>query len=214
MGMRKAESVSRSKYSVEWKNHRWGNREWQGIPPILEWTDMDVLMYMLFRDIPFNEIYEFGFGRCGCTNCCFRSDYELLLNKVFLRSYYDRWQNILTNDFIVNKKQPTLNCTLKEYQEGAWKAGVVRDEPTNDIINEFAGMQNLDIEIAKKYFNKTCMCCNKKLKKDDIALSLKFYGRGIEKFKCVNCISKDFDVSKKELKSRIENFKSQGCELF
>lgn len=214
MGMRKDESKNRSKYEIEWKNNRWGNREWQGVLPILEWSDMDVLLYMLFRKIPFNQIYKFGFNRCGCTNCCFRSDYELLLNKEFLRTYYDRWQLILEKDFIDNKKAPVLNCTLNEYKKGAWKAGVVRDKATNDIIKEFAAHQKLNINIAKKYFDKKCVCCNKKLKKDDIALSMKYYGRYIEQFKCYKCLADDLKVKPSILKNKVKEFKNQGCTLF
>ena len=89
-----------------------------------------------------------------------------------------------------------------------------RDEATEEIIQEFSEQQNLDINIAKKYFNKKCMCCDKKLKKDDIALSMKFCGRHIEKFKCIKCLSEYLEVSVKELKERAKEFKRTGCDLF
>ena len=91
---------------------------------------------------------------------------------------------------------------------------MVREEPTEEVIIEFSQQQGLDLEIAKKYFNKTCMCCSKKLKKDDIALSMKYYGRQIENFKCIKCLSKDLGVDKKILKEKIKDFKSDGCSLF
>ena len=214
MGMRKAESNNRSTYVTEWKNHRWGNRDWQGVLPILEWNDMDVLFYMLYRNIEFNYLYTIGYGRVGCVNCCFRSDYELLLNKHFLEPYHNRWQLILEKDFINNKKSPTLNCSLEEYKNGAWKAGMIRDEATEDIINEFADTQGLDVNIARKYFDKTCMCCGKKLKKDDIGATMKFYGRIVESFKCCKCIAKELKITTKELKEKLKYFKSTGCDLF
>lgn len=214
MGMRKAESNNRSKYSVKWKNTRWGSRDWQGVLPILEWSDMDVLLYMLYRNIPFNYLYTIGYGRVGCVNCCFRSDYELLLNKHFLTPYHDRWQLILEKDFINNKKAPTLNCTLEEYKNGAWKAGMVRDNAAEEVIIEFAQQQGLKIELAEKYFDKKCMCCGKKLKKDDVAATMKFYGRLVESFKCCGCIAKDLGVKTKELKNKLKFFKETGCDLF
>ena len=64
-----------------------------------------------------------------------------------------------------------MNCSLKEYHSN-WCGGVVRDEPTKEIIQEFSEQQGFSIEIAEKYFNKKCMCCDKKLKKDDIALAI------------------------------------------
>lgn len=214
MGMRKAESIGRSEYDVKWKNTRWGNRDWQGILPILEWSDMDVLLYMLYKKIPFNYLYTIGYNRVGCVNCCFRSDYELLLNKHFLTPYHDRWQLILEKDFINNKKSPTLNCTLEEYKNGAWKAGMVRDNATEEVILEFAQQQGLKIELAEKYFDKKCMCCGKKLKKDDVAATMKFYGRLVESFKCCGCIAKDLGVKTKELKNKLKFFKETGCDLF
>lgn len=214
MGMRKAESVGRSEYIVKWKNTRWGNRDWQGILPILEWSDLDVFLYMLYRKIPFNYLYTIGYNRVGCVNCCFRSDYELLLNKHFLTPYHDRWQLILEKDFINNKKAPTLNCTLEEYKHGAWKGGMVRDNATKEVIIEFAQQQGLKIELAEKYFDKKCMCCGKKLKKDDVAATMKFYGRLVESFKCCGCIAKDLGVKTKELKNKLKFFKETGCDLF
>lgn len=214
MGMRSAESAKRSEYGVEWKNHRWTSELWQGILPIIDWTDMDVLLFELSRNIEINDIYTFGFARCGCTNCPYRSDYELMLNKEFLPTYYDRWQQVLKDDFIINKKAPSINCSLDEYTKGAWKGGVVHEEPSEEAIQEFAEQQGLDIDIARKYFNKNCSCCNKKLKKNDIGLSMKYYGRQIEKFRCLSCISEELNIPKKELKEKIKEFKSDNCVLF
>jgi aconitase A len=112
-----------------------------------------------------------------------------------------------------NKKASIMNCTNKEYHS-AWSGGIVRDEATEEVIQEFSEQQGLHIDIARKYFNKTCMCCDKKLKKDDIALSMKYYGRQIEQFKCKKCIGKEFGITNKELKEKIQEFKSDGCQLF
>ncbi len=91
---------------------------------------------------------------------------------------------------------------------------VVHEEPSEEVIKEFAEQQELDINIARKYFNKNCSCCDKKLKKNDIGLSMKYYGRNIETFKCMNCISEDLGIDKKELKEKIKEFKSDNCVLF
>ena len=91
---------------------------------------------------------------------------------------------------------------------------MVRKEPTEEVVLEFAKQQDLDLEIAKKYFNKTCICCDKKLKKDDIALSMKYYGRHIESFKCIKCLGEDLNIDKKVLKEKIKEFKLDGCSLF
>ena len=52
------------------------------------------------------------------------------------------------------------------------------------------------------------------LKKNDIALSMKFYGRQIEKFKCIKCLAEDLGVTQKHLRERAKEFKQTGCDLF
>ena len=66
----------------------------------------------------------------------------------------------------------------------------------------------------EEQIQKTFGCCKKKLKKDDIALSMKFYGRQIEKFKCIKCMSKELNTTVKELRERVKLFKKGGCTLF
>ncbi|WP_195966845.1 hypothetical protein [Clostridium sp. 1001283B150210_160208_E6] len=149
----------------------------------------------------------------GGIACPYYSKSTWVLDKYWYPKLYNRWHNILDKDFVENKKASVMNCTLKEYHLN-WNGGMVRNIPTEEVINEFAEQQDLDINVAKKYFNKTCSCCSKKLKKDDVGLSMKLYGRQIEKFKCVKCIAKDYKTTTKELKERIEHFKNSGCSLF
>lgn len=126
---------------------------------------------------------------------------------------YNRWHDILEKDFIENKKAPILNCTLEEYHVN-WNGTGVRDEATEEVIKEFSETHGLDIEIARKYFDKKCKDCSKKLKKNDVALSMKLYGRQIKEFKCLKCIAKDMNCTQKDLRERIEYFKHNGCDLF
>ena len=214
MGMRNQESNTRSGYSDIWKNSKWGNREWDAILPIRKWSEEDIWLYILYKGIDINPKYFKGYNRVGCAvSCPYYTKSTWTLDEFWFSQLYKRWHNILDKDFINNKKASILNCTNQEYHL-AWNGGMVREEPTEEVIIEFAQQQGLDLEIAKKYFNKTCMCCSKKLKKDDIALSMKYYGRQIENFKCIKCLSKDLGVDKKILKEKIKDFKSDGCSLF
>ena len=214
MGMRNQESNTRSGYSDMWKNSKWGNREWDAILPIRKWSEEDIWLYILYKGIDINPKYFKGYNRVGCAvSCPYYTKSTWTLDEFWFSQLYKRWHNILDKDFINNKKASILNCTNQEYHL-AWNGGMVREEPTEEVIIEFSQQQGLDLEIAKKYFNKTCMCCSKKLKKDDIALSMKYYGRQIENFKCIKCLSKDLGVDKKILKEKIKDFKSDGCSLF
>ena len=135
---------------------------------------------------------------------------------------YKRWQNILKEDFVKNNKWLIMNCTLKEYCQQAWNGGVFRKEPTEEVIEEYATYNDLDIEIAKKYFNRYCMngCLNhrkepKKIKnKDVLGMNMKLFGRNIEKFKCKKCLMKEMNWIDKDWNEQVEDFKLQGCKLF
>ena len=115
-----------------------------------------------------------------------------------------------------------MNCTLKEYHLQAWNGGVFRTEPTDEVIEEYAIYNDLDIDIARKYFNRYCSngCLNKQHKsqkiksKDVLGMNMKMFGRQIEKFKCKKCLMKEFNWTKEEWNKQVEEFKSQGCKLF
>ena len=217
MGMRNSESNTRAGYADLWKNTKWGSREWDSCLCIRNWTEIDVWLYTLMKKIPINPKYKKGYARVGCAVICgFATKSTWVLDQYWLPYQYNRFHQMLDEDFINNKKAPVLNCSNEEYHV-SWNGGVVRksEQVTDDIIQEFAEQQNLDIEIAKKYSKrKECICCGKGLSKLDVALSMKFYGRHIEKFKCIKCIAKDFNTTAKELKERAKEFKSKGCDLF
>ena len=65
MGMRNEESNTRSGYGDEWRNDKWGNRDWEGILPIRKWTEEDVWLYILWRKIYINPKYKKGYSRVG-----------------------------------------------------------------------------------------------------------------------------------------------------
>lgn len=137
------------------------------------------------------------------------------LDKHFYPKMYDRWHRILTKDFIEHGKWCTLNCTLKEYQH-YWNGGVVREQPTKEVIEEFMQYKSIDsYEIAEKYFNKKCTCCGKNIRnKDTIAMNLKMHGRNITRFMCKKCLMKELHIDAKKWNEYIRQFKSQGCSLF
>ena len=212
--MRNQESSTRSSYGDRWKNTKWGKRSWEAMLPIRTWSEEDVWLYTILRNIEVNPKYKLGYSRVGCVIACpFYTKLTWALDQYWYSNMYERWHKILEKDFIENKKACVLNCTLNEYHYN-WNGGMVHEEPSEECIKEFSEQQGLELDIAKKYFNKSCACCNKKLKKDDIALSMKFYGRQIEKFKCIKCMSKELNTTVKELRERAKLFKQDGCTLF
>lgn len=214
-GMRNQEGHTRKDYQNEWCNEKWSTDKWVGALPIRKWSELDVWLYIFREKLDFNELYTYGYGRVGCIAACpFRTPYEGVIDKEFLPTQYTRWQRILRDDFIDNGKWTLLNCTLQEYLDGAWKAGIVRDEPTQDVIEEFAIHKGLDLEIAQRYFNQACNSCGKRLKKDESGLSMKYFGRSTSVKYCIRCLSKELKCTREKLRQDVRDFKSQGCALF
>ena len=67
--------------------------------------------------------------------------------------------------------------------------------------------------MAKRIKYGTCQMCNSLLIRDEYALSIKLFGENSSKF-CLSCISQQLNVTVNDLKEKIEDYKSDGCELF
>lgn len=223
LGMRNSESTARSGYTDIWRNEKWGNRDWTGLLPIREWSDLDVWLYIFKEQIPYNKKYTYGYDRVGCGIACPNyTKTTWILDKYWYPKMYERWRNILKEDFIKNNKWIIMNCTIDEYCQGAWCGGVYRTEPTQEVIQEYSQHSDIDTMVAEKYFNRYCInnCKNKrgqplKIKdKETLAMNMKFNGRNTEKFMCKKCLMKYLGLNKDEWCQRVAEFKNQGCKLF
>lgn len=61
---------------------------------------------------------------------------------------------------------------------------------------------------------RICHECAKPLIKDEIALSKKMLGRGIEQFFCIGCLADYIECAPDDLRIKIQEFREQGCALF
>ena len=218
MGMRNEESNTRSEYGDEWFNKQeWGNAVWKGILPIRKWTELDVWLYTIWRNIEIHPKYKKGYSRCGCHCACpFYGKSTWILDKYWYPKDYARWRKILAKDFIDNKKWLIMNCTLNEHLTQAWNGGTFRDEPTPEVIEEFRHYNDkLTEKEAIRYFNKHCTDCGKRIKhKEVLSMNLKMYGRDTDKFLCKKCMEKSFAWNDEMWNNMINTFKTQGCNLF
>ena len=215
MGMRNSESAKRKDYTDEVINPEWGQTNWIGILPIRKWSDLDVWLYMLSRNISINDKYKKGYSRVGCAIACpYYTKSVWTFDEYYYPEMRKRWLDILRTYFINNKKWAALNCTIEEFLQKGWNGyGIYRDEPTEEVIDEMQQYTGItDKETVMKYFNNTCNKCGKRLKKDEIALSMKFFNNNT--FYCYDCMSKGTGLSKKELKETAKGFKNNGCVLF
>ena len=215
LGMRNEESTSRSGYTDEWKNEKWGNRQWEGVLPIRKWNEEQIWLYTLWKQIDINPKYKKGYSRVGCAIACPNyTKTTWVLDKYWYPSMYKRWHDILNNDFIDNQKWTKLNCTIKEYHL-CWNGGLLRSEPTLEVINEFAEHKGVNIDIVEKYFNHKCKICDKKVNKnDDIAMNLKLLGRNMDDYFCKKHLMEYLEIDKEQWNTYINEFKLSGCALF
>lgn len=215
MGMRNQESSTRSNYGDLYQNPKWNTNNWQGVLPIRKWSEEEVWLYTLWKNIDINDKYKKGYARVGCAIACpFYTKSTWILDKYWYPTMYERWQKIIKEDFIKNEKWTRMNCTQDEYKTN-WNGGLVRSEPNEEVIKEFAEHKGIDVKVAEKYFNHHCEVCNKKVNQaDDVAMNMKFNGRNIDKFYCKKHLMELLDIDKEKWNKYIKDFKSQGCELF
>lgn len=216
MGMRNQESNTRKNYDFKYTNPLWKNKTWVGCLPIRKWTEKELWLYTIHNNISINSKYKKGYSRVGCHIACpFYSKSTWILDKYWFPKAFNRFHNIIETDFRYNERWTRMNCTCNEYHLN-WNGGQVRENPTDEVIQEFMMYKDLDnINIAKQYFNKVCESCNKKVyKKDEVAMNLKMFGRNINKFKCKKCLMKEFDWTREDWNNQVKKFKEQNCHLF
>ena len=215
-GMRNEESATRSNYQDEWKNILWEDNTWVGCLPIRKWTELELWLYTIHNNIPINSKYKKGYSRVGCHICCpFYTKSTWILDKYWYKNQYDRFHRIIDKDFVEGEKWTRMNCTKEEYHMN-WNGGLVREEPTEEVIKEFQEYKGFEsYDLAKQYFEKKCCNCGKKVsKKNEVAMNLKLFGRNINKFYCKKCLMKEMEWNKEQWDKEVDKFKQQGCSLF
>lgn len=81
-GVRAEESVSRASRSRIGKNVKHNNMI--NIRPIIEWSAIEVYLYLLLHNLPINDAYRRGLSRVGCVICPYSSGWsEDLCGKLY-----------------------------------------------------------------------------------------------------------------------------------
>ena len=148
--------------------------------------------------------------------CPYATKYTWVLDKYWYPKMFDRWRNILKEFFINTFQWTQKNCTINEFVVKEWGSGIIRPEPTEEVINEFMEYKGItDRNVALQYFNKTCCECGKNVRQNDVlAMNLKMNGRNTNKIYCKKCLMKELNMNKEEWDNIVADFKAQGCKLF
>lgn len=118
-GIRKNESVSRSKYSQVTENDERSKIQRQTTAsPIFFWKDIELWLYLLAEKVDFNDAYRLGYDRVGCWCCPNNNDRAQFLSRIYMSERSEKWRNFLI-DFAHKIGKPDA----EEYVDsGKWKA--------------------------------------------------------------------------------------------
>lgn len=118
-GIRKVESVSRSKYNRIEDNAESIKIHQQTVAsPIFFWKDIDIWTYILSEKIDFNEAYKLGYDRVGCWCCPNNNQRAQFLSRIYMPEQSKQWRDILVNFAKkIGKPDPEVYVDL-----GKWKA--------------------------------------------------------------------------------------------
>lgn len=95
-GIRKSESVSRSKYNrIEDDAESVKIQQQTVASPIFFWRDIDVWLYILSEEVDFNEAYRLGYDRVGCWCCPNNNQRAQFLSRIYMPEQSRKWRTFL-----------------------------------------------------------------------------------------------------------------------
>lgn len=115
-GIRRSESISRSKYERDYESPKITKQRVVG--PIIDWKDIEVWLYIISNNILINDAYKVGYSRVGCWCCPNNSSWSEYMSKLYEPQRYSEWRKILV-DFAKKIGKPDPEVYI---EEGGWKA--------------------------------------------------------------------------------------------
>ncbi len=118
-GIRKAESVSRSKYDrISGDNESVKIQKQTVASPIFFWHDIDIWLYMFEEEVDFNDAYRLGYDRVGCWLCPNNNFRAQFLSRIYMPERAEQWR-----DFLITFAKKIGKPDAENYVDsGAWKA--------------------------------------------------------------------------------------------
>lgn len=118
-GIRKSESVSRSKYNrIEDSSDSVKIQQQTVASPIFFWKDIDIWLYLLAEKMDFNDAYRLGYDRVGCWCCPNNNIRAQFLSKIYMPEQSKRWR-----DFLIGFAKKIGKPDPEVYVDtGKWKA--------------------------------------------------------------------------------------------
>ena len=182
-GIRKSESVSRSKYNrIEDDAESVKIQQQTVASPIFFWKDIDIWLYMLAEEVDFNKAYRLGYDRVGCWCCPNNNQRAQFLSRIYMPEESKRWREFLV-EFArkIGKPDPEVYVDSGKWKarqggNGLASAGDVKIRFTNCTTEDHAKIYRLlmpfDDELVGMFvpFGKIAPELGKKLLRETIIL--------------------------------------------
>ena len=118
-GIRKCESVSRSRYNrIEDNAESIKIQKQKVASPIFLWKDIDIWLYLLSEKIDFNDAYRLGYDRVGCWCCPNNNERAQFLSQIYMPDQSEKWHTFLIG-FAKSIGKPDAENYI---DSGKWKA--------------------------------------------------------------------------------------------
>ena len=185
-GIRKTESVSRSKYNrIESDAESIKIQQQTVASPIFFWKDIDIWLYILSEGIDFNAAYRIGYDRVGCWCCPNNNQRAQFLSRIYMPEESKKWRKFLI-DFAkkIGKPDPEVYVDSEKWKarqggNGLPSAGDVKIRFTNCTTEDHAKIYRLlrpfDDELVGMFtpFGRISSELGRKLLRETIVLDLK-----------------------------------------
>lgn len=158
-GIRKNESVSRSKYDRVANSANVKIQKQTVAAPIFFWTDIEVWLYMLGEDVDFNDAYRLGYDRVGCWCCPNNNMRSQLLANIYMNEQSTKWREYLI-EFAkrIGKPDPEVYVDTGKWKarqggNGLAAAEDVKIRYTNCTAEDHAKIYKLNKAVADDFYN-------------------------------------------------------------
>lgn len=159
-GIRKHESVSRSKYKrIEDDASSIKIQKQTVASPVFLWRDIDIWLYILSEKIDFNDAYRLGYDRVGCWCCPNNNERAQFLSKIYMPDQVKKWRSFLV-EFAkkIGKPDPeeyidSGNWKRRQGGNGVRAAEDVKLKFTNCTAEEYAKIYRLNKPITDEFIN-------------------------------------------------------------
>lgn len=185
-GIRKSESVSRSKYNrIEDDAESVKIQQQTVASPIFFWKDIDIWLYLLAENVDFNDAYRLGYDRVGCWCCPNNNQRAQFLSRIYMPEESKKWREFLVKFAEkIGKPDPEVYVDSGKWKarqggNGLTAAGDVKIKFTNCTTEEHAKIYRLtrpfDDELIGMFtpFGRVAPELGQKLLNEVIVLDLK-----------------------------------------